>query len=87
MIKISVFTKDKSRTLLGEFECYHIVVFGKMEISIMMNIDEQLKLIKLLIENYVLFKVQGVTITLIPENDNYQRVNFIFESQSKTIKS
>ena len=89
MIKISVFTKDESSTLLGEFNCCHVTIFDKMKISIMMEISittgisEQLKLIELLIKNYVLFEVQGETITLIPESNNFQRVNFRFEVQPK----
>ena len=78
MIKISVFTKDENSILLGEFDCYHIFMSDKMEISINMSFKEQLKLIELLIKNYVLFKVQGDTITLILESNNFQRVNFRF---------
>ena len=44
MIKISLYTPNDS-TLLGTFECYHVVIFGKMEITIVIDIKEQLKLI------------------------------------------
>lgn len=59
----------------------HISMSEKHEITLHFILkDEMIKLIKVLIAKYVLFKVQGKKITFIPEANNHQRVVFRFDS-------
>ena len=77
---VTLYTTDKSSIELVKCSISHISIFDKNEISLhFLNSDEQLKFIKVCIEQYVLFSVQGNVVKLIPETTNFQRVNYRFD--------
>lgn len=79
-MKVFLFTNDSACTDIVEVKAAHICMFGKAnEIDIRFVIDaEQMKFIQACIKHYVLIKIQGSTVTIVPEE--YQRVRFRFES-------
>ena len=81
MIKVTILTKNKECNELGSFKIVHMTMFDKLELGmIFLNTKEMLNAITILQYNYVLFKIQGLTLTIIPEDNNLQRVRFRFDA-------
>lgn len=81
-MKITLFTTDANCTELGMFKAAHITIFEKNEMSItFVDESEQLSFIQCCIKNYVLIKVQGASVKIVPETNNFQRVRFRFDSK------
>lgn len=82
-MKITLFTTSADCTNLGEFKCSHISMFEKdMSIAIhFITHNDTLEFIRACINHFILIKVQGDTVTIIPEPNNYQRVRFRFDSK------
>ena len=81
-MKITLFTTGSACNDIGSFKIAHITMFdGKGIISLhFISDEEQMKCIKLFIKHYVLFKCQGSHISILPEENNFQRVRFRFDS-------
>ena len=79
-MKVTLFTTDSASIQLLQVTVAHITIFGKNEIALhFIDKEEQLKFITTCIEKYVLIQFQGMKVSLIPETNNFQRVNFRFD--------
>lgn len=80
-MNITLFTNDEHCKDIVQTKVAHITMFKDQQLELHFIIkEEMLKLINKLIENYVLFKCQGMSIYLIPEANNFQRVRYRFDS-------
>jgi hypothetical protein len=81
-MEITLFTTDAFCTEIIKVKSFHISMFekNKLDIHFLSGSDDMINFIKACIENYVLIQIQGSKVSIIPENNNYQRVRFRFDS-------
>lgn len=80
-MKLTLFTNCEACKDIISVECSHISMFEKHRVVINFSKkEEQLRLLQVCIENYILIEVQGSKITILPEIGNHQRVRFRFDS-------
>lgn len=86
-MKLTIYTTDEQCLDLGQFKIAHMTMFGKGVIELhFISKEEQIRLLQLFIEKYVLFQVQGTKVSIIPESNNYQRVGFRFDNDYVPLK-
>lgn len=84
-MKITLFTTDTSCQQIISVNILHVTIFGKNKITIhfprigIICDEEQMKFIDACIKHHVLIEVQGGMVSIIPEDNNYQRVNYRFD--------
>ena len=81
-MKVTLMTNDEQCADLIQFKCTHITMFegNKLQIHFLTACEkDMLDFIRICIKYYVLIQIQGATITIIPESNNYQRVRFRFD--------
>lgn len=80
-MKVTIFKKNEQHTEVVKVRISHITIFNGCNVVLhFINEVEELKLIEHFIKEYVLFTVQGMHVTIVPETNNYQRVNFRFDN-------
>lgn len=80
-MKVSLYSTCKECTDLGTFNIAHVTMFDKQELQLHFGSDvEQSNFMNTCVKHYVLFKVQGKKVIIIPENNNFQRVRFRFDA-------
>lgn len=78
---VTIFTTDSNSIELGKFRVAHVTMFDKHQTVLhFIDKEEQSKFMKLCVDKYVLFQVQGTEVTLLPESNNYQRIAFRFDN-------
>jgi len=84
-MKITLFTKDTNCDTIIAVQACHITIFGGNKIKIHFPktgntcSEEQMKFIDTCIKNFIHIEVQGGDVSLIPENNNFQRVYYRFD--------
>lgn len=80
MLKLTLFTTDQACKELGEVEIAHMTIFEPNSMELHCISDEsQLKLMKILIKQYVTFSCTGSKVSV--DMKQYHRIRFRFDSK------
>ncbi len=84
-MKVSLFTTDEKCEDIVEFNVAHVSIFKENKISFhfLKYVEEgdMEKFIKACIKYFVLIEIQGYTVSIIPEPNNYQRIRIRFDGK------